>query len=217
MAQATQNNRWLEIQKIWQDNRWLYVIAGVLLGILITPAIEQITGHLNDLIGNLVPEAVGIIFTVLILDRLADNRSTEQLKKRLIREAGSSSNETTKAAIDWMKHEGWLREGEGVELLKGVNLSKANLKGANLRKANLRDTKLEYANLQYVRLYKANLQGADLKDAILQDADLRAVKFDKKTRMPDSKYWTPETDMTRYTDPNHPDFWQPDWVTKLDE
>ena len=29
---------------------------------------------------------------------------------------------------------------------------------------------------------------------------------------PDHKRWTPETDMTRYTDPSHPDFWQPDRV-----
>jgi len=26
------------------------------------------------------------------------------------------------------------------------------------------------------------------------------------------KYWTPETDMTRYTNPEHPDFWQPEWA-----
>jgi hypothetical protein len=26
------------------------------------------------------------------------------------------------------------------------------------------------------------------------------------------KYWTSDTDMSRYTDPNHPDFWQPDWA-----
>lgn len=28
----------------------------------------------------------------------------------------------------------------------------------------------------------------------------------------DKKTWTPDTDMTRYTDANHPDFWQPDWA-----
>ncbi len=33
------------------------------------------------------------------------------------------------------------------------------------------------------------------------------------------KLWedqTPETDMSRYTDPEHPDFWQPDWAKEDD-
>ena len=31
------------------------------------------------------------------------------------------------------------------------------------------------------------------------------------------KYWTPDTDMTRYTNPEHPDFWEPDWVREQRE
>ena len=26
------------------------------------------------------------------------------------------------------------------------------------------------------------------------------------------KYWTPETDMTRYTNPQHPDFWESEYL-----
>ena len=26
------------------------------------------------------------------------------------------------------------------------------------------------------------------------------------------KHWTPETDMTRYTNPDHPDFWEPEYI-----
>jgi hypothetical protein len=61
--------RWQEIATIWKDNRWLYIVAGLLLGVLVTPALQQITGDLNALIGNLVPEAVGIVFTVLKIAR----------------------------------------------------------------------------------------------------------------------------------------------------
>ena len=32
--------------------------------------------------------------------------------------------------------------------------------------------------------------------------------------LPDGTHWTPETDMSRYTDHSHPDFWQPDWLKK---
>lgn len=255
MAQATAqtgyDNRWQEITTIWKDNRWLYIIAGLLLGILVTPALEQITGNLNELIGNLVPEAIGIVFTVLILDRLASNRATEELKKRLVREAGSQSNETAKAAIDWMRAEGWLTIDDDIQLLKGANLSEANLEGANLRYAHLQDSYLFMANLQSARLRFANLQGANLQAAYLEGADLRdtnleganlelgnlkgasfgGANFDEKTILPNIKvqwddngkavptpesYWIPKTDMTRYTDPKHPDFWQP-WVKKQDK
>ena len=51
------------------------------------------------------------------------------------------------------------------------------------------------------------------------------MTFDERTVLPDAehtgydanynrvydKYWTPDTDMTRYTDPNHVDYWQPEW------
>ena len=282
-AQTGYSKRLSKISKLWQDNRWLYVIAGVLLGILVTPAIEQITGNLNELIGNLVPEAVGIVFTVLILNRLAENRAKEELKKRLIREAGSQSNETAKAAIDWMRAEGWLTIYDDIQLLKGASLSQANLQGANLRGANLEasdleDAKLENSdlmnanldsavlfhanlegadlfrtNLQHANLKYANLQGADLKYANLQNADLdnanladailenaslqRAsfenAKFNEKTVLPNrrymspketwtdhlgNKYWLPNTKrLLHFTDPNHPDFWQPDWVKEQED
>ena len=148
MTTATQSQpeRWTEIAIIWKDNRWLYSLMGILLGILFTPAIEQITGDLNDLIGNLVPEAVGIVFTVLILNRFAENRTTEQLKRRLVREAGSQSNETAKAAVDWMRAEGWLDKPNS--LLKGANLGSAKLSGASFVKCNLEGVTLFDANLQ---------------------------------------------------------------------
>jgi hypothetical protein len=277
--------RWEEITRIWQDNRWLYIVAGLLLGILITPAVEQITGDLSSLIGNLVPEAVGIIFTVLILDTLAANRSREELKKRLIHEARSLSNETAIGGINRIRDEKWLTTKDATPILKSQNLENANLRKArlkfadlektclenadlqqaNLTRANIQKANLNYANLQeatlngiygeranlgvanlrqaalgtanlqgaylgYTNLQQANLTNANLKQATLYEANLRGAnlrktQFDKDTILPDAKVlgwdeydnwilgdnscWTPEIDMTRYTDPNHPDFWQP--------
>ena len=290
-ATPTQSTRWTEITAIWKDNRWLYVIAGALLGILATPAIEQITGNLSDLIGNLVPEAVGIIFTVLILDRLAANRAVEELKHRLVLEAGSRSNNTAVSAIEWIRAEGWLTTDDEVQSLKGVNLQETNLQGANLVKANLQGANLiaanlqnanliaanlqeaklwssnlqeanlgatnldnasldgaslkgaflswatlegadlENANLEEVNLGGANLQGANLRYANLRGASLIETVFDNKVLLPDAivvgsddkgnnffdKYWTPDTDMTRYTNPKHPGFWEPEWVKEQHE
>jgi len=47
-------------------------------------------------------------------------------------------------------------------------------------------------------LYVSNLQGATLDGAT----------FDQTTTLPDKTLWTPDTDMTRFTDPDHPQFWR---------
>jgi len=85
--------------------------------------------------------------------------------------------------------------------LSGANLSSANLSGADLSSTNLfgadlSGADLSNANLNLAVLAGTNLSGADLSDAILINATL-----------PDAKLWTPETDMERFTDPEHPDFW----------
>lgn len=97
--------------------------------------------------------------------------------------------------------------------LKGANLLLANLQDADLSAANLQGASMLGANLQGARLQDANLHGTDLMQANLQGADLRDKIFDEQTQLPDATfgnpiYWTPNTDMTRYTHPIHPDFWQ---------
>lgn len=278
---TTEPKRWQEIAIIWKDNRWLYIVVGLLMGLLVAPVLEQITGDLNALIGNLVPEAIGIIFTVLILEQMARNRDRENFKQDLIRRAGSVVNDVAIDAIEQLRKEGWLTGAHSV--LKGANLQGANLENAqlglanlqqaNLRFANLQRAKLDrtnlqqaslcFANLQQAHVGQANLQQADLLDAELQRANLicsnlqqadlsgsnlqqanldcvnlreaigiQTAKYDEKTVLPDSvtivdRYglpklengemiysgcWTLETDMTRYTNPEHPDFWEPEWV-----
>lgn len=124
------------------------------------------------------------------------------MKARLLREAKSTVNTVAVQAINELRYRGWLRD-EG-SLLKGADLRFANLTGAYLAGANFEGTKLR----------GARLVGADLTDA----------RFNEQTILPDSnwlgkdangnsifdKFWIPDTDMTRYTNPNHPDFWQPD-------
>lgn len=127
-------------------------------------------------------------------------------------------------------HNAYLYEAD----LEYTNLYKADLSHADLSRANVYDSFLHRATLQYTSLY-----GTDLRKAVLWDASLRGAKyietviFDEETILPDAqpvrdedgkhrindkghyiydKYWTPDTDMTRYTDPKHPDFWEPEWV-----
>lgn len=42
--------------------------------------------------------------------------------------------------------------------------------------------------------------------ANLQGANLLAAWFDEDTVLPDGTKWVPDTDMERFTDPDHPDF-----------
>ncbi|MEM9951660.1 MAG: pentapeptide repeat-containing protein [Chloroflexota bacterium] len=121
--------------------------------------------------------------------------------------------------------------------LTEAQLENANLSGAQLENAELFGAQLENAELFGAQLENAKLFGARLKNANLWIAPLRGAKditdaqFNEQTVLPDAehigydddrkpiydKYWTPETDMTRYTDPNHPDFWEPEWAKKQRE
>jgi hypothetical protein len=118
--------------------------------------------------------------------------------------------------------------------LQAANLEYANLQAAYLRQANLEKALLRFANLQAADLRQANLQAADLRQANLRGAKyIEEAKFDEKTVLPDAvplkdengddltdengkplfdKYWTSETDMTSYINPQHPDFWEPDYL-----
>lgn len=98
----------------------------------------------------------------------------------------------------------------------GAKLNTARLTHVNMRDTNLAEAELRGAVLRGARMIRTNLRGADLTYA----------EFDENTILPDAEFvldskrftnhWTPQTDMTRYTNPDHPDFWQPEWATKYD-
>ena len=96
--------------------------------------------------------------------------------------------------------------------LYSANLSMTNLQNVLLQETNLELAQLGRANLRGAILWKANMKGSNLEYAYLREANLSEAEFDKNTILPDGEIWTPDTDMSRFTDPNHPEFWQPDWV-----
>ena len=114
--------------------------------------------------------------------------------------------------------------------LQGVDLAHANLQGAILTIADLRDATLDFANLKGAILQGANLEGASIirtefsEETSLPDDDPKRGQliftFDGESREEaitrtienlKRSYWTPNTDMTRFTDPKHPDFWRADY------
>jgi hypothetical protein len=94
--------------------------------------------------------------------------------------------------------------------LQGALLWNAKLQGADLGGANLKEADLEKAALQGARLEGTDLQSANLADANLADCNLWLAEFNEETLLPDSTHWTSDTDMARFTDPDHPNFWRSD-------
>jgi len=164
------SSRWDEIKEIWKSCPALYLVAGFILGLIFFPAIQSINADYVAFLSNLAPEAIGILVTVFLIDRLYtmrdEERQVKDLKERLVREAGSSSNETAKKAIDELRSKGWLQGEDG--LLKGQKFEGANLRGANLQWANL-----EGASFYEVNLVESKLNGANMADVGMYDTSLR--------------------------------------------
>ncbi len=218
MTTQVEIDQWQKIREIQKDHGLFYKALLIGLGVLIGGALFGDAGYIT----NLWTEGLSVGLTVLVLNTLAEHREEKRrikdLQDRLVMEAVSQSNEAAKRAIDELRARGWLT-GED-SLLHLIRLSRANLKeadlwGANLKRVtlwrtNLKGANLTSANLQEALLWHTYLQGAMMRYINLQGADLTNAQFDETTILPDGKAWTPETDLTRFTDPNHPNFWRSD-------
>jgi len=99
---------------------------------------------------------------------------------RLIRKLRSPDNKVVVQAVEKLRANGWLEDGE----LEGVCLKGAHLQGADLCNANLRKTNLHMTHLQFANLSKAHLTGsylsrADFYGADLSEADLQGATLIK--------------------------------------
>lgn len=145
------------------DNHWIYFVGGLAIGLLVYPFINLISEEFDDFLHDMVPEAVGITFTVFIINQLDRNREYRLLKEQLIRKMQSRDNTTAMQAVEELRALGWLMDGT----LRGKNLRGAHLKDVNLYEADLRDCDLINANLVGADLYGANLEGAKVEDTQL--------------------------------------------------
>jgi len=134
------------IRALWKENEWIYLVVGLVMGLLLTPLVQSFE-NINAFIEGLVPEAVGIFFTVLIIDRLDSLREQQVIKDQLVRRLQSRYNHTALQAVEELRVLGHLEDG-------------------TLRKRNLRGSSWEDANM-----YMADLQGSDLGNAVLERAD----------------------------------------------
>ncbi|QPC83973.1 pentapeptide repeat-containing protein [Phototrophicus methaneseepsis] len=146
----------------------LYLVVGIVLGLLINTLLESVgPPNYHDLLRDLLPEAVGITFTVLILDRLNAAREERQLKDQLIRRAHSRYNHTALEAIEDMRVLGYLEDG----LLAARELRGSNWHSANLYKADLEECDLTNAVLKKADFVYANLKGAKVAEQQLMHTE----------------------------------------------
>jgi len=212
----------------------LFAVFGI--GVLIGGSYEQLPEFWNGTSSNLGVELLSIAVTVIVIEQLNRREYKREKMAELITEMRSKSNEVAISAVEQLETRRWLTDGlmESAQL-KRANLQHANLHAAILYDANLADADLRNAHLgsAYLRrayLRSANLQDADIRRASFRDADLsvanlrgaylsyvdlqgaklEGTSFSEETTLPDGSKWTPETDMTRFTDPNHPNFWRSD-------
>jgi hypothetical protein len=185
---------------------------------------------------NLGSGIIGAVATYLLIDLLLGGTESRENRKRvLVHQMGSQVHDVAIEAAEDIMRLGYLRDGtltramlmeahlEGA-FLYDARLQKANLMEAHLEKANFINANLEGAFLVGAYLDEANLGGANLKKAWLSMAHLKGTnligahlegahldkaRFEASTTLPDGYEWTPETDMARFTDPSHSDFFQP--------
>lgn len=131
-----------EIRTIQRDFRWLYPLLlggfGVAIGIWIGSLL--FASDTTSYGMNLYTEVISIGVTVVVIDRINRARDKRELRDQLLVQIHSPSNDWSLAALDRMRHEGWLTGENGI--LHRKHLRKVSWQNANLADANLRCTNL---------------------------------------------------------------------------
>src|SRR5690606_11052931 len=135
------------------------------LGVILTRVFVLISDDAEGFFQNLIPEFIGIVFTVFVLNRLDANREDRLIRERLLREMHSRYNPVALQAIEELRVMGYLGQG----IMRGLDFRGANWQEANLYQADLRDADLRNATLNNADLYEANLEGAKVTPTQLKE------------------------------------------------
>lgn len=176
-------------KRFW-DSKFNLSILGMFIVAIILIIWGLIGNQAPDLLLNLGTEIIGIVITVLIIDRLYKERELAEQKKYLLRQLRSDNPTDTMEALRELNASGWGNNLDGI-VLHGGNLSGANLVGKSLRKilatgvvfegtlfngsdlseAVLRIANLKKANFASTLLNHAELDGANLEGAYFNDVE----------------------------------------------
>jgi uncharacterized protein YjbI with pentapeptide repeats len=92
-------------------------------------------------------------------------------------------------------------------VLSGAVLAQSQCQSANFSYANLSGSDLSDIHLEWADFSHADLSSAFFSFSSVIGVDFTGASFDRHTRLPDDSDWTEDVDMTRFTNPFHPDFW----------
>jgi hypothetical protein len=92
--------------------------------------------------------------------------------------------------------------------MRNTDLSLVELQNADLTLTDLRNAVLFSSDLQNSVLVGTDLRGANLLEANLENVTFNGLKFDEATILPDGKNWTPNSDLTCFTNPAHANFFR---------
>lgn len=161
-------------------NELTYLVMGLVLGIIVARVGDLVSDQPRSFFESLVPEFIGIVFTVFVINRLDAVREDRLILEKLLREMHSRYNPVALQAIEELRVMGYLESG----VLRGRDFRGSSWQEANLYRADLRGADLKNADLENADLYEANLEGATVS------ADqLRMCKTLRRCIMPDgSRY-----------------------------
>ena len=222
------DERWNEIKSIWSKNRLLLpLLIGVLLffaGFIVgTGSYTSQPNWLTGFAENFWTEAIGILLTVLVIDRIYAANNLHERKRRLFNQLKSRANPVAVDAIEQIIRENWLEEAlayffepssqqsdlRNLQLhnayLRGLRLENVDLRASDLRSADLLDVKLIGCDLAF-----CNLDGVFWGSLDLRGSDLYQIKGKTKVAhkskfiiLPDGTHWQSTEDWARFVIPEH--------------
>jgi hypothetical protein len=187
-------------------NELVFLAIGVMIGVVTSQVITLLSTALGDFLYSLAPEAVGIVFTVLVLNRFDQIREDRQTREHLIRQMHSRYNQFALQAIEELRVLGWLSDGK----LAGQDMRGSNWRDANLYQANLTGCDLQRVLLDDADLYEANLTGVKIKPEQLKRTKTMRYAIMPDGQKYDGRYNLPHDielmfDPRFKTDPNNPE------------
>jgi hypothetical protein len=175
------SNPILNILRTFTKRIDLYSLAiGIAIGLLGFTFLTYITNDASGFFENLVPEAVGLIFTVLILDNLGNMREERSMTEQLVRRMHSRYNQTARAAIEELRVIGKLSDG---------TLHGRELRGSDWVDANLYEADLTNCDLTNAKLFKADFVKANLTDVKVTEEQLASTETMAQATMPDGSLY----------------------------
>lgn len=181
------NARFKKLIERRSGNELIYLAIGILIGLVLFPLVGLVSADFQSFLYDLAPEAVGIVFTVVVLNRFDQIREDRQTYERLVREMHSRYNQFALQAIEELRVLGWLSDGR----LRGHDLRGSNWRDANLYQANLLECDLQRVQFDNADLYEANLTGAKVSaDQLRRSKTMRYAimpngeKYDGRYNLP---------------------------------